>query len=121
MWIFLNDAFLSIVQPPRGKKHLLVRARVRGDIERVFPGAKVEETPQRDYRFRALISRAEVAEALAAAVEAIAYGNFKASVKEGDRHRAYAGVWSEMLRFQLQRLQPGRRRPGLDDEYPWIR
>ena len=51
MWIFMKDAFLSIVDKGGDGSTLLVRGRHAGDIERVFPGAKVERTPARDYLF----------------------------------------------------------------------
>ena len=100
MWIFLNHAFLSIVNKGGDGSTLLVRARREGDIERVFPKAKVELTPHNDYRFRARIDREAVALAMAEAVRAITYGNFKGSVKEQARHDAYMEVWSTMHDFQ---------------------
>jgi hypothetical protein len=54
MWIFLNNAFLSIVQDKDNMARFMVRARLRGDLERVFAHATVIETPPpADYRFRA--------------------------------------------------------------------
>lgn len=100
MWIFLNNAFLSIVDADGPS--LLVRARRRGDLERVFPNAEVSETPQRDYRFRARIDRETVAQALAAAARGIRYPNFKDSVAEHLRHAAYAQVWTVMRRYQQE-------------------
>ena len=41
MWIQFNNAFLSIVENREKKKELLVRARVKGDIEKVFLKADV--------------------------------------------------------------------------------
>ena len=41
MWIALNDSFLSIVATPEDPDTLVVRARFKGDIEAVFPGADV--------------------------------------------------------------------------------
>ena len=41
MWLCLNDAFLSIVALPGHPDELLVRARIAGDIERLFPAAQV--------------------------------------------------------------------------------
>ena len=41
MWIMMNNSFLSIVSKDCGPAELLVRARRAGDIERVFPDAKV--------------------------------------------------------------------------------
>lgn len=102
MWIFLNHAFLSIVDKGGDGTTLRVRARRRGDLERVFPGAAVEETPGRDYRFRAQVDREVVAQALAAAVRGIRYPNFKDSVEEHLRHMAYLDVWSTMARYQRE-------------------
>lgn len=102
MWIFLNDAFLSIVEEPSRPDTLLVRARKRGDLERVFPEARGEETPRRDYRFRARIGREQAALALAESVRAIHYPNFKDSVAERSRHKTYTQVWSAMARYQRE-------------------
>lgn len=107
MWIFLNDAFLSVVDKGGDGTTLLVRARSAGDIARVFPGAEVARTPSNDYRYRARIDRERVAQALAEAARAIAYGNFKGSVQDPDRHDAYMRVWSAMEAWQ--RRQPGER------------
>lgn len=112
-WIFFNNAFLSIVQPPGPKYLLLVRSRVAGDIERVFPGTKVQVTPSRDYRFRALVPRVKVADAIRDQILAIDYGNFKNSTLERDRHDAYARVWSVMYRLQDTRA-------GVPRGEPWI-
>lgn len=100
MWIFLNDAFLSIVDKGPDDGALLVRARRPGEIARVFPGALEEATPHNDYAFRARIPREAVASTLAARVRDIDYPNFKGSVAEEERHAAYARVWGAMERFQ---------------------
>jgi hypothetical protein len=104
MWLFLNNAFLSIVDKGGDGSTLLVRARRAGDIEKVFPGAQVERTPEHDYRFRARLERERVALTLAEAARAITYPNFKGSVRERDRHDAYMGVWNVMYRYQTQGL-----------------
>lgn len=110
MWIVLKDAFLSVVVPSAADRRrfgneqtgdlLMVRARAQGDIDKVLPFATVHETPDRDYRFRAIVPRSRVAEAMALEVDRIDYGNFKNSVAEDDRHDAYAEVWQAMFRFQ---------------------
>ncbi len=100
MWVFLNDAFLSIVQHNGDSDMLLVRSRTAPDIKRVFPDAKVLVTPGADYRFRATVPRADVAAALQAEVADIDYPNFKNSVQEDDRHNAYGAVWLTMLHYQ---------------------
>ncbi|SBT08402.1 conserved hypothetical protein [Candidatus Accumulibacter aalborgensis] len=101
MWIFLPDAFLSIVD--KGDETgctLLVRARRSGDIERIFPEAQVIEGAGTDYRYRARILRSQVVDAIAESVRSIAYGNFKNQVTDDDRHNAYFEVWRDMNRFQ---------------------
>jgi hypothetical protein len=108
MWICLSNAFLSIVAPSTGttaaqNDELIVRGRCKGDIEAVFPDADVTHTPDRDYAFRASIKRQAVANAIAAQVRGIAYGNFKDSVTEDDRHDAYFDVWRAMNRLQHAR------------------
>lgn len=102
MWIFLSNSFLSIVKH-RGKTGtLLVRARVKGDIEQVFPKAKVVKTPSADYLYRAEVSRAAVAKALAEQVERIEYDNFKSSVDDPDRHVVCHRIWQLTSAMQLK-------------------
>ncbi|MEC4747164.1 hypothetical protein [Methylomicrobium sp. Wu6] len=73
MWIFLNNAFLSIVDKGGDGNTLLVRARHTGDIERSFPDADVQIGGGTDYRYRAQIDREQVAQALADSVRSIDY------------------------------------------------
>ena len=101
MWICLQDSFLSIVDkgdPTHAT--LLVRARRTGDIERVFPEAAVSSEGGSDYAFRARLPRNRVAARIAEAVQAIDYGNFKATVTERRRHDVYMDVWSALARDQ---------------------
>lgn len=100
MWIFMNDAFLSVVQLDEEPDFLMVRARQPQDIPRVFPSATVVSLPNRDYAFRARIPRKEVAAAIAEHVTNINYTNFKDSVDEEDRIGAYVDVWAAMRWFQ---------------------
>jgi hypothetical protein len=100
MWIFLSDAMLSIVDKGGDGSTLVVRARRAGDIERVFPEAKVQVGGGTDYAFRARIDRETVAQCMAQAAREIGYGNFKSSVSEPDRHDAYMGVWAAMYGYQ---------------------
>jgi len=100
MWIFLSDAFLSIVDKGGDGTTLLVRARKQGDIERVFPEAEAEETPRNDYHYRARLPRERVAQAMADALRDIRYPNFKGTVKGRERHEAYMDVWQAMHQFQ---------------------
>lgn len=113
MWICLNNAFLSIVDKAKDDRNLMVRARRRGDIERVFPDAKVIRTIGNDYLFRAEIDREIVAETISDLICQINYDNFKSSVTDDKLHTAYVGVWREMSRIQpIPPYSRGRGRQG---------
>jgi hypothetical protein len=101
MWVMLNDSFLSIVNKDSARGELLVRARRKGDIERIFPKAKVIKTPNvSDYLYRASIPTKDIIKALEVEVGRIVYSNFKSSVTETDLHGAYMKVWDAMSEIQ---------------------
>ena len=77
MWIIMNDAFLSVVQNIYDEDELLVRARVEGDIERVFPDAEVFADEGSDYKYRSYLNKREVAKVIEWSVLDIDYGNYK--------------------------------------------
>jgi hypothetical protein len=103
MWVYLNNAFLSIVAHRTNPEIILVRARLKGDIERVFPKAVVIESPRNDYRFHADVKRTEVSRVFADLVAGVKYDNFKHSVGEPDRHDAYVKAWEAMANLQRRR------------------
>jgi len=105
VWLMLSDSFLSIVCKDCRDDELLVRARRRGDIEKVFPKAKVRRTPKGDYLFRSAIKKDDVIAAMENEVRRIDYGNFKDSVVDQHLHDAYLRVWATMLS-----LQPAQRK-----------
>lgn len=100
MWVCLSDSFLSIVHKDCKPHQLLVRARRKGDIEAVFPRAKVRESVYTDYRYRAVVTRNAVANALARQAMNVDYDNFKDSVEDDDLYHAYSSVWGVMYRLQ---------------------
>ena len=100
MWIMHSDCFLSIVSKDCGPAELLVRARRNGDIEKVFPSAKVIKDAGTDYLYRAVIPRDAVKQAVAAMIDDIDYPNFKDSVEDKSLHAAYVGVWCAMAGLQ---------------------
>ena len=104
MWLCLNDLFLSFVSKDCAEDELMVRARRPGDIEKIFPDAKVTRYTKSDYLFRAPVKKDAVKAALVAEVDRIVYSNFKASVRDHDLHNAYNRVWSVMA--DLQPLPP---------------
>lgn len=100
MWIFLPKSFISVVQKPGDTDTLTVRARIKGDIESVFPQAKVVVNQGTDYKYRARVPRDEVAQVLHDQVKNLDWSNFKGAVKAKKRHDAYMNVWSAMYAVQ---------------------
>lgn len=102
MWIFLPNSMLSVVQKPGDAKAdtLTVRGRLAGDIESLFPDAVVSQDAGTDYRFRATIPRDQVAKAMHDVVMNLNWSNFKAQVKDRQRHDAYMGCWQAMYELQ---------------------
>ena len=104
MWVFLSNSMLDIAAYRDDPTLLLVRARISGDIENIFPDVSVEETPDADYRYRAKISRQAVTAKMSQIVASIGYDNFVSPVANDARHDAYFDVWSTMMAEQLRRL-----------------
>lgn len=101
MWIALNTGFLSIVELKGDPARLLVRARRRIDLEHILGmDVVIEETPERDYRWRTVTSREGLKTLLSAAVDAITYTNFKDSTKDRDLHDLYLDMWHAHHRYQ---------------------
>jgi hypothetical protein len=118
MWIFLSDAFISVVQHPTKKDTMVVRARVEGDIERIFPGKHAVMTPGRDYRFRIFTDRDTIKRMFDRQIEVATYENFKNSVEDDDRHTAYFRCWAAMneLQQKMAITRPKARAAALFDE-----
>jgi len=91
-----NNSYLSIVSKDCGPAELLVRARRAGDIEKVFPNARVTRQTNSDYLYRAILPRDVVKQALAAMIDLIDYPNFQDSVEDRSLHAAYVSVWCAM-------------------------
>ena len=102
MWVFLNNSFLSIVENRNNKEELLVRSRVRGDIDKIFPDSNIFEMENSDYKYRSYIKKTEVSEKIREIVTNINYDNFKNSISksEDQRHSSYLNVWNEMRKLQ---------------------
>lgn len=132
MWVFTKTGFVSIVKHKFIPGSLMIRARVREDLEQFIAvldevsGSKhsIKETPDGDYRFRTTATKNAVAQALARQITDLDYTNFKNAV-HGDRDRdsAYMGCWSAMYRLQAAKLGEGGQRwddfgqePGEQDE-----
>ena len=115
MWVFSALGFYSVVAHHEHPDAMLVRTRARADLEalrdRMLPDIEIVETPERDYRYRAIVDRDEWAFAVCRMAEEIDYPNFKDAVaaRQGrSRAARYAEVWSVMYELQLaERQDPG--------------
>jgi hypothetical protein len=114
MWVFTNKGFFSIVEDRDNADNHLVRARMKGDLERLFKAygvtkLQVEETPDADYRFRVSLHKPVVTNAIGVAVDEIDYDNFKNSYRDNEKiphtlrsltHYHMHDVWSAMHEAQ---------------------
>jgi hypothetical protein len=110
MWILFDGGFVSIVEHREWPGRLCVRARVRADlvkfckVAKVVNGdARIQETPEADYRFRVVLAKNVVARAMVKLVEFIDYSNFKTRVAESQgvaRAHLYHDVWATLEELQ---------------------
>jgi len=102
MWIFTKQGFVSIKQHKDDPEKLLIRARVNGDLEKIFPGCKVSKNTGTDYKFRTTISRRAAAAKIAAAVFSITYTEgFKTSIDDHERRAPfYLSIWELLVDMQ---------------------
>jgi len=108
MWLFTSKAFVSVVadkDKPNGPV-ILVRARVAGAIEELFPKAKVFSKKNSDYIYRAWILRQDVVNAVSVYINRLNYDNFKNSIGDDEYHHACSGVWQEMYNYQYDAQHP---------------
>ena len=87
MWLFAKNGFLTFVQHDNRPDLLLVRGRIKGDIENYFPNARVTYRTDRDYAYRTMLPKTRVAERIASAVSAIDYVKYKPSVQDKRRRQ----------------------------------
>lgn len=100
MWLCFNDGFISVVQNRENDDELLVRARRREILKRLFPNKKAFTDKHADYRYRLFVTRDEFKAVVAARVEEINYDNFKNSVENEELHDLYARFWGLHARYQ---------------------
>lgn len=107
MWIITQTGFLSAVQATDDSNTLVVRARVKADLqplrdtfrEQYGYEPRVVQYDVSDYPYRVLVSRDVLTRFLAQQVQQIGYGNFKAQVAQQqgwERMRIYHEVWADL-------------------------
>ena len=127
MWIATTIGFYSIVEKehhddPDGQKLFVIRARTRGDIDRLAKRIEttlnrkvtIHEYEKSDYQFRIYLETQEdLAATLATLAETITYSNFKDEIAEiphqQDKAPAYANLWLKLFLLTHK---------GLFDEQP---
>ena len=106
MWIMTPTSFVSIVAHRSKPDALLVRARLKGDLQRLFPGCKPKTTPAADYRFRIEVSREKAAAVIAGELRRLSYDNVKGAIPKGKAHdardRAMHATWAVWHKEQVQ-------------------
>jgi hypothetical protein len=105
MLIFTRNSFISIVDHPTDDRFLVIKGRIGGDIEAIFPESEVFERPGADFRFQTTVSRDRVAHRIAHLVKEIHYETFESSIEDPDRRQAYIQVWSAMYEEQARRTE----------------
>jgi hypothetical protein len=106
MWLFAVGGFFSIVQHKDDPKYLLVRSRVKGDIERYWPDADVQRTEKADYLYRAKIARVVVEEVVLNIVKNIKYTSYKGAMEDKSRYWDHYVDVSEAMKH-MQEIKDG--------------
>ena len=109
MWLVTTRGFYSVVEDttdPEKHDRLLIRARVRADLEALrdlLPGLEILETPDSDYHFRASTTKPVFAGIAFHLVTEINYPNFKNTIAERagyERAHVYGSVWRDLLELR---------------------
>ena len=106
MWLLTPRGFFSVVQDRNDPGRLLVRARVRSDLESlsdVLPGLEPVGGQGTDYPWRAWVDRDAWDGAIGAMCAEIDYLNFKSAVadRQGSARAAvYGEVWATLRELE---------------------
>lgn len=107
MWIYTTRGFFSIVGDKERPTEVLVRARLKGDLDNLREAwptlTPTRETNRRDYRFRANLPARELPLLLSKLASEVTYTNFKDAVgmlQGHDRADLYHDVWAVMANAQ---------------------
>lgn len=113
MWVFTTQGFYSAVAHRDIPDHLLIRARVKADLERLstqLPDAHVKarifKDDGADYQWRLLVTKQEWATALSRMTFELNYPNFKneVRVRQGAKRASlYSSVWSTLLKLDKRK------------------
>jgi len=117
LWIFTTRGFFSIVEHKKDPNRVVIRARIRKDIDNIKMlfeelGLRVSDVVENvsfDYRYRVFASRPDWASVITQLITDMGYTNFKNAVHEADspkvrdkRHEAYLNIWAIMHELQFR-------------------
>lgn len=106
MWVFTKNSFISCVQHRERPNDVLVRARRRKDLARLFPKRKDQILMDigADYHYRLLVSKKELAKTLSDYImQQLTYDNFKAAQDHDDEWMQFLySVWTAGLDLQTR-------------------
>jgi hypothetical protein len=108
MWLTTTKGFISVVEFNDDSQKLLVRARNPEHIAAAFPDAEIIENASADYRWRAIVSRLDVADfAYEAAMDIDYSSHVKEAVSGGDDdlYRAMLRTWNAFMDYQEKVLK----------------
>lgn len=112
MWLTTTQGFYSAVAHRDRPGWILVRCRVKADLERLgdqIPGLgkRIFRDLRADYPYRVEVTTAEWARAVSLLALDVDYPNFKNAVKEEQGSRrawVYHGVWAKLLALESPAL-----------------
>lgn len=87
MWLMTKNSFVSVVQHRERPNDVLVRARKREHLNRLFPkkAKSVLVDDRADYKYRLIVSKKELATTLTDYImRSLKYDNFKAAQSHDD-------------------------------------
>jgi hypothetical protein len=103
----IHDGWLfSVVKKDCKLDEILVRSRQKSDLvalgKKIGIKLRIRETPLGDYRYRAVLKKADWARYLTEVALELDYDNFKNTVPKKDRrrHKAYLRCWETLLSWQ---------------------
>jgi hypothetical protein len=113
MWLFTTDGFFSAVEHKDDASVIVVRARVREDLERLIArlpltsqayAPKIVTLPWADYAHRIALPRHLWAAYVGEAIADLHYTNFKqAALTPGTaRAQAYHLIWHRLAQWQVE-------------------
>lgn len=109
MMLFFDNAFIEAKRSPSFVGVVTVFARLRGDIERVFPQTKGRVSTRHgdsdSYRFTATVSQSDFDKALAEQVQKMMCKSPDESVLDSEHEPAYGSVWFVMRSAQARQVE----------------